>query len=192
MEPDSVNHHSSDSNHKLKRVSQHSDRRQILSGSHSNRLVVYSAQLLRILVDLEEAQALVNHKQGGACQVNHLLAVQPVVLDKMLPVGSNLRQLVLEDSKHSRLAAYGALQLKVTLLLDNNLNKLYQALVNQQLKVLVRILSNLALCRKVKAHFRICLRQISLILEETWETHLKRYKLRAKVSILSNSTTRRK
>ena len=175
----------------------HSDNlpQQILSDSHSNRLVVYvDRRQLKILVDLVEPQALVNHKlkHNGACRVSQLLAVRlkgSVVLEIMLQVDSNLRPLVLEHSKHSNLAACGALRRKVAPRLDNNLNKQFQALVNQLLQVV--LVSNLALCRKIKAHFRVCHQELRLLLE-TLETHRKRYKLRAKVSIRSKCTTRPK
>ena len=168
---------------------------QILSDSHSNRLVVYlGRRLLKILVDLVEPQALVNHKlkHNGACQVSQLLAVRlkgSAVLEIMLQVGSNLRPLVLEHSKHSNPAACGALQRKVAPRLDNSLNKQFQALVNQLLRVVLA--SNLALCHKIKAPFRVCPQELRLLLVPL-EIHHKRHKLRAKVFIRSKCTTRPK
>jgi hypothetical protein len=139
---------------------QHSDKLwvQILSDSLNNKLVVFSVQrLLKIPVALVVvAQALVNHRQDGACQVNQLLAVQHKELaasDKTRQVGFNQHLLVLEDSRR-QVAVCGELTHQTNLRLVNSLCKQHRDLVNNKLRHLGNQLSHPVLCPKIKAPFR--------------------------------------
>ena len=173
---------------------QHSDKLwvRILSDSLSNKLEVFSVQhLLKIPVALVVlAQALVNHRQHGACQVNRLSAVQHKELaasDKMRQADFNKHLLVSEDSRR-QVAVCGVPQHKTNLHLVSNLSKQHRVLVNNKLRHLVSQLSNPALCPKIKMAFRTLLRALSLLME----THHKIRRLQTNLFILNNSTMRHK